>query len=43
MLVEYSLLLTFFAIPAIAGVTHLGGALLTEYRSTRDYILKASP
>lgn len=42
-LVEYALLLTFFAVPVIAGVTAMGVHLLQDYRTTRQVILAPFP
>lgn len=42
-LVEYALLLTFFAVPVIAGVTAGGIQMLNNYRSVRAQILMPNP
>lgn len=42
-LVEYALLLTFFAVPVIAGVTAGGVAMLANYRRVRAQILMPNP
>jgi Flp pilus assembly pilin Flp len=42
-LVEYALLLTFFALPVMAGFTAAGVALLNNYRQTRATILQPFP
>jgi len=42
-LVEYALLLTFFAVPVIAGVTAGGVQMLNNYRRVRAQILMPNP
>ena len=42
-LVEYALLLTFFAIPSIAGITAAGVQMLNTYRASRAEILNPLP
>ena len=42
-LVEYALLLTFFAIPAIAGITAGGALMLDQYRTARAEIMNPLP
>lgn len=42
-LVEYALLLTFFAIPSIAGITAAGVQMLNNYRASRAEILNPLP
>lgn len=42
-LVEYALLLTFFAVPVIAGVTAGGVRMLNNYKATRAEILAPNP
>lgn len=42
-LVEYALLLTFFAIPTIAGLTAGGVLMLQNYRAARDEVLRPFP
>ena len=42
-LVEYALLLTAFAIPAMMGIAAGGIAMLREYQAAREEILKPFP
>jgi Flp pilus assembly pilin Flp len=42
-LVEYALLLTFFAVPVIGGITAGGAAMLRQYQTTRTEILNPLP
>ena len=42
-MVEYALLLTFFAIPVIAGITLGGVRMLNQYRSSRAEIMAPFP
>lgn len=42
-MVEYALLLTFFAIPVMAGMTAASLAMLKNYRDTRSTILLPYP
>lgn len=42
-LVEYALLLTFFAVPTIAGLTAGGVLMLQNYRATRNEVLRPFP
>lgn len=42
-LVEYALLLTFFAVPVMAGITAMGVRLLADYKATRAAILAPMP
>jgi hypothetical protein len=42
-LVEYALLLTFFAVPTIAGLTAGGILMLQHYRASRDEVLRPFP
>jgi Flp pilus assembly pilin Flp len=42
-LVEYALLLTFFAVPVIGGITAAGASLLNQYRTARAEILNPMP
>ena len=42
-MVEYALLLTFFAVPVIAGITAGGVKLLNQYRASRAEILAPFP
>ena len=42
-MVEYALLLTFFAVPAIAGITAGGVQMLAQYRAARAEILNPLP
>jgi Flp pilus assembly pilin Flp len=42
-LVEYALLLTFFAVPVIGGITAGGIQMLNNYRASRAEILNPLP
>lgn len=42
-LVEYALLLTFFAVPVIGGITAGGIQMLNQYRTARTEILNPLP
>ena len=42
-MVEYALLLTFFAVPVIAGITAGGAQMLNQYRTVRSEILNPLP
>lgn len=42
-LVEYALLLTFFAVPVCAGMVAGGVQVLNGYRTTRDAVLQPWP
>lgn len=42
-MVEYALLLTFFAVPVCAGMVAAGVQMLDGYRSTRTAILNPWP
>ena len=42
-LVEYALLLTFFAVPVIGGITAGGIQMLNQYRASRAEILAPFP
>ena len=42
-MVEYALLLTFFAVPVMAGLSMAGVRLLQNYRVTREAILAPLP
>ena len=42
-MVEYALLLTFFAVPVIAGITAGGVQMLNQYRTTRSEMLNPFP
>lgn len=42
-MVEYALLLTFFAVPAIAGITAGGVIMLEGYRTARAEIMNPLP
>jgi len=42
-LVEYALLLTFFAVPVMAGSVAMGVTLLKNFRTTRTAILAPFP
>lgn len=42
-LVEYALLLTFFAVPTIAGLTYGGVLMLQNYRASRNEVLRPFP
>jgi Flp pilus assembly pilin Flp len=42
-LVEYALLLTFFAIPVMLGITAAGAKMLQNYTETRSHILRPLP
>ena len=42
-LVEYALLLTFFALPVMAGFVAAGVQMLANYRATRATILQPFP
>jgi Flp pilus assembly pilin Flp len=42
-LVEYALLLTFFAVPVMAGITAMGVRLMNDFRTTRSVILAPFP
>jgi hypothetical protein len=42
-LVEYALLLTFFAVPTIAGLTYGGLLMLQNYRASRNEVLRPFP
>ena len=42
-MVEYALLLTFFAVPVIGGITAGGAAMLNQYRTARSEILNPLP
>jgi Flp pilus assembly pilin Flp len=42
-LVEYALLLTFFAVPVCAGMVAMGAQVLTGYRTTRSAVLQPWP
>jgi len=42
-LVEYALLLTFFAVPVIGGITAGGAIMLKQYRASRAEIMDPFP
>lgn len=42
-LVEYALLLTFFAIPVMGGLVIAGSQMLTNYQNARERILAPTP
>lgn len=42
-IVEYALLLTAVAIPALAGIVAGGAAMLKDYREARSLILRTFP
>jgi Flp pilus assembly pilin Flp len=42
-LVEYALLLTFFALPVCAGMVAAGVTLLDGYKDTRERVLRPWP
>lgn len=42
-MVEYALLLTFFAVPVAVGMTAAGAKMLSNYRVTRAVILSPFP
>ena len=42
-LVEYALLLTFLAVPTIAGLTYGGVLMLQNYRASRNEMLRPFP
>lgn len=42
-MVEYALLLTFFAVPVCVGMTAAGVTMLDGYKATRTSILKPFP
>jgi Flp pilus assembly pilin Flp len=42
-LVEYALLLTFFAVPVMGGITAAGAQMLNQYRTSRAEILNPMP
>lgn len=42
-LVEYTLLLTFFAVPVMGGVVLGGVAMMKDYQQARDYMMRPFP
>jgi len=42
-MVEYALLLTFFAVPVAGGITAAGAQMLTQYRASRAEVLAPFP
>lgn len=42
-LIEYTLLLTFFAVPVMGGIAAGGVTMMKDYKQARDYMMRPFP